>query len=125
MLRHDYIGRLIQQLGEALARIAGLAGAGKNEEAAKEIADAERQLGLPLGAERLDARSVALLLGGADKVVLLALLCEQRARLASDAGDHAAARRHRARLLALLDHASPVELGPEREALRQRARADD
>jgi hypothetical protein len=120
MLRQDYIGRLIQQLAEMLARVAGLRKQGQPEQADAELAAAERALGIPIGAERLDARSVATLLGGADKVVLAALILEQRALSCEARGDVALAAKHRARALALLAHSAPTELGAQADELRAR-----
>jgi hypothetical protein len=120
MLRQDYIGRLIQQLAEMLARVAGLRKQGQPEQADAELAAAERALGIPIGAERLDARSVATLLGGADKVVLAALILEQRALSYEARGDVVLAAKHRARALALLAHAAPTELGAQADELRAR-----
>jgi hypothetical protein len=120
MLRHDYIGRLIQQIAEMLARVANLRKERQPEQADAALAEAERALGIPVGAERLDARSVAMLLGGKDKVVLAALVLEQRALAAEARGDAAIGARERARALALLDHASPTELGAQARELAAR-----
>ncbi|MBX3130414.1 MAG: hypothetical protein KF718_27090 [Polyangiaceae bacterium] len=120
MIRQDYIGRLIQQLGEALARIAKLSSSSQLAEAEAELRSAEEALGVPRGIERFDARSAALLLGGSDKVVLAALLLEQRARLADAQGNDAEGARHRARALALLDHARAQELAEQAVELRAR-----
>jgi hypothetical protein len=120
MLRQDYIGRLIQQIAEMLARVAGLRKEGQPEQADAAIEDAERALGIPVGAERLDARSVATLLGGADKVVLAALILEHKALAADARGERALAAKHRARALGLLSHATPTELGQQASELRAR-----
>jgi hypothetical protein len=120
MLRHDYIGRLIQQIAEFLARVAALRGEGRTQAADAELEAAERALGLPVGIERLDARSVAMLIGGGDKVVLAALILEQRALAASALGQRAVAAAQRARALAILDHAKPFELAEQADALRKR-----
>ncbi|MBK7584056.1 MAG: hypothetical protein IPI67_28145 [Myxococcales bacterium] len=120
MLRQDYIGRLIQQLAEALARAARRVKEDQLDEADAEIAAAEQALGLPRGLELFDPRSAALLLGGGDKVVLAALLLEHRALVASARGATVAARQKRARALSLLGHATPHELGKEAAELRTR-----
>lgn len=120
MLRQDYIGRLIQQLTEALARALKLARESKVDEAEAEIASAELSLALPRGIELFDARSAAMVIGGGDKVVLAALVLEHRGLLSAARGDRAAARRQRARALALLDHAKPHELAAEAAELRDR-----
>lgn len=120
MLRQDYIGRLIQQLVEAFARMTRLTKEVKLEEAEAELRTAEDALGLPRGIERFDARSAALVIGNGDKVVLAALLLEQRAALAEARGKPAEARRHRARARELLEHAKPHELAAEARALKER-----
>jgi hypothetical protein len=120
MLRHDYIGRLIQQIAEFLARVAALRGEGRAQAAHAELETAERALGLPIGTERLDARSVAMLIGGGDKVVLAALILEQKALGAEALGHATVAAAHRDRALALLDHAKPFELANQASELRQR-----
>lgn len=120
MLRQDYIGRLIQQLAEALARVARLAKESKLEQAEAELAEAEQALALPRGIELFDARSAALVIGGGDKVVLAALLLEHRALLLEARGSSGQAQRLRARALALLEHARPHELRAEAAELRAR-----
>ena len=120
MLRQDFIGRLIKQLGEALARIAGLRKQGASARAEAEIAAAERALGLIFGAERLDAKSVASLLGSADKVVLAAMLLEQRALLSEEKNDPLSAQRYRKRALKMMEHCCPDELCDEAAQLRTR-----
>ena|SRR5688572_10283307 len=120
MLRQDYIGRLIQQVAEALAGAAGLLEKRRLDEAEAEIAAAEGALGSS-GMQRLDARSVALVLGGGDKVVLAAALVEKRAELALARGDAALAAELRARAAALLGHARPQELAGLAAELRARS----
>ena len=120
MLREDIVGRLIAQLGRALAGIKDRLLEQKVDEAEREIAEAEQMLGLPRGIEQFDARSAALVAGGGDKVVLAAMLLELRAAAAMERGATGDAQRHRARALALLDCASPIELVKEAEALRAR-----
>lgn len=120
MLREDVVGRLIAELGRALAGIKQRLLEQKVDEAEREIAEAEQMLGLPRGIEQFDARSAALVAGGGDKVVLAAMLLELRAGAAMERGAAGDAQRHRARALALLDCASPIELVKEAEALRAR-----
>ncbi len=120
MLRQDFIGRLIEQLVESLARIPKLVEEQKLDEADGELTSAEQALGLPRGIERFDAKSAALLIGGGDKVVLTALLLEHRARVAKARGDLELARRHRGRAFALLEQGKPQELVAEAAALRNR-----
>ncbi len=120
MLRQDYIGRLIQQLAEALARIANLSRKTDAQQVEAELSSVEAALGFFPGMDRLDARSTALLLGGGDKVILAAQLLEQRALLAVDHGQSERARVLRQRALALLDHAKPNELSEDAAQLRAR-----
>ncbi len=123
MLRQDYIGRLIQQLAEALARIANLSRKTDTQQIEAELASVEAALGFFPGMDRLDARSTALLLGGGDKVILAVQLLEQRALLASDNSEPERARVLRRRAVALLDHAKPDELTEDAAQLRVRLTA--
>ena len=86
MLRHDFIKRLIEKMAAFMARLAGLAAAGRLDEADGELAEIERELGLPRGYEALDSASIALLLGSADKVALASLLFWHRGELATERG---------------------------------------
>jgi hypothetical protein len=124
VLRQDFLGRLIEQLVESLARITGLVEEKDTDGAERELESAEQALGLPRGIERFDAKSAALLAGGGDKVVLAALLLEHRARIARVRGDEKLAKRHRARAFAMLENAKPQELKTEAEALRARLIAE-
>ena len=123
VIRQDYIKRLIEQLGAFMAKVAGLVSARQLDEAEHEIQQAEQALALPLGSERLDARSVVVLLGGGDRVVLAAMLLNQRADLASARGDLEGAARLRARAEQLLGLAKPEQL--IREAAQLRGRSSD
>lgn len=120
MLRQDYIGRLIEQLGQALAKIAKLTEQAQTDEAEREIAAAEQTLGLPRGLELFDARSAVSVVGNGDKVVLAALLLERRAAVSDARGNAKGAARARQRAQELLRHARPHELCAEAEALTQR-----
>jgi hypothetical protein len=120
MLRQDYIGRLIQQVAEALARAAGQIQKLRLDDAETELASAERALGVRPGMERLDVRSTAMLFGDGDKLVLLASILERRAELAAARGQQSLAARLRARARALLEHAKPNELADHAAALRAR-----
>lgn len=97
MFRHDFIKRFIEQMAAFLARLSGFVSAGKLEEADREVQNLERELGLPRDYERLDARSLALLLGQADKAALAALLLWHRAEIATERGQVAEAARLQAR----------------------------
>jgi hypothetical protein len=120
VLRQDYIGRLIEQLTQALARAAKLAREGQPSEAEAELASAEQALALPRGIELFDARSAALVIGSGDKVVLAALMLEHRAIVLEAKGDSRGAKQHKKRACALLDHARPHELVSEAAELRAR-----
>jgi len=120
MLRQDYLKRLIEQLAAFVAKVTGLLAAGRLAEAEQEIQSAEQTLGLPLGSERLDARSLALLLGGGDRVVLAGILFEQRAALAAARGDTRTAAQGLARARELVAVAKPRELVREAAELQAR-----
>jgi hypothetical protein len=120
MFRQDYIKRLIEQLSEFLAKIAGATAAGRLDEAEHELEAAEQALNLPLGSERLDARSLCLLLGDGDKVILLVALLDKKAELAEARGDSALARRLRARARDILRCAEPRQLLQLADDLRKR-----
>jgi hypothetical protein len=124
VLRQDYIGRLIQQLAEALARVAKLVRESKADDAEAELRVAEDALGLPRGIDLFDARSAALVIGGGDKVVLAALLLEHHALIFEARDKQAEAGRARARARALLEHARPHELRDEAAALSARLAGD-
>jgi hypothetical protein len=119
VFRQDYIKRLIERLGEFLARLSSLAAQGKYQEADRELQQAEGAIGLPLGSERLDARSLVIVLGG-DRSVLWALVLEQRARLCESRGEAALARRHAARAKEILSFARSETLREEERSLRER-----
>jgi hypothetical protein len=120
VFRQDYIKRLIDQLADFVARVSRLMAEGRLPEADAELVQAEQQLGLPLGSERLDARSLALLLGDGDRVVLLAILLEQKALLAERRGDSSQASRELSRAKQLLLHAKPQALAAQAAELSLR-----
>lgn len=120
MFREDHLNRLVEQFGRTVERVLPLIHKQAFDEANREIAVAEQALGVPPGLDQIDARSAAMVLGNADKVVLLARLIELRAEAADARGAAADAARHRARALALLDCARPLELTRDAEALRGR-----
>jgi hypothetical protein len=124
MFRQDYIKRLIAELGDFLAKIAGAATAGRLDEAEQKLDEALQTLNLPVGSERLDARSLCLLLGDGDKVVLLAALLEKRAELAAARGNAALAERVKSRARDLLKYAEPQQLLQLKEELRKRMSDD-
>jgi hypothetical protein len=80
MQRQDYIERLIQQIAAFLARVAGLTGEGRPEEAERELDAAWMSLGLRRSdALRLDDGTLRMLLGA--KKALAADLFEAQAAL--------------------------------------------
>lgn len=88
MIRRDYIERMIQELGDALARAVGLARGGQHAEAEREL-DAlyDRHVGMPRRMiERLELVSLGAMLGN-DKVAALVLLLETEAELRRLKGD--------------------------------------
>lgn len=121
MFRQDYIKRVIEQLRGFVEGLAGQVGAGEFEAAERRVAEAEVTLGLVPGADRLAPRSLAMMLGGGDKVVALALLLECRANIARARG--LPAQPTLARALALLDCAHPDQLESEAMSLRARIAA--
>lgn len=105
MLRQDYILRLVEELARAVARALGSAKSQDFARAETELDEAERRLGLFHGSERLDASSLARLLGG-DKCVLYAQLLLARADIAEQRqqADSPDALRQRARQLLAAAH---------------------
>src|SRR5690606_15910782 len=81
VLRQDYILRLVEELARAIARSLSRTKEQDFARAEAELDEAERRLGLFHGSERLDASSLARLLGG-DKCVLYAKLLLARAEIA-------------------------------------------
>lgn len=80
MQRYDFLERLIQQIAEAIARIAGLSRQGRSEEALLVVEQTYRGLGVdPEALRRLDSRSLAMLQGPPEKLRALARLCELEA----------------------------------------------
>jgi hypothetical protein len=112
VLRHDFIKRLIEKMAAFMARLAGFAADGKLDEADGELQAIERELGLPRGYEVLDSRSLALLLGNADKVALASLLFWHRSEIAADRGHVADAARLEVRAKQLYQTIARDELSP-------------
>ena len=112
MLRHDIIKRLIEKMAAMLARLAGLTAAGKLDEADGELQAIERELGLPRGHDRLDARSLALVLGSADRVALASVLLWHQAEIATERGQVADAARLQVRARQLHEALARDELSP-------------
>ena len=120
MFRQDYFDRLIEQFARSVARVVQLIRRQDLDDADRELALAEQAIGAPPGLEHIDPASAAMVLGNGDKVVLLAQLADLRADAADARGAAADAARHRARALALLDCARPLQLTQEAADLRER-----
>lgn len=118
--QRDYILRMIEQLAEAIARIAGARGAGKHEEALSLVRETADGILGPLRAmvEQLDSASAAVLLGSAEKVGAYAALTAEEAATHEAAGDARRAGAGYRRALEL--HLEAARLGEGAEA---RARA--
>jgi len=112
VLRHDIIKRLIEKMATFLARLAGLRADGRYDEIDGELQSIERELGLPRGHERLDARSLALLIGSADRLALASILFWHQAEVATERGRVAEAARLQLRAQALCDHVVRGNLSP-------------
>ena len=110
VLRQDFIKRLVEKMAAFIAKIAGLAADGRFDEADQELAELERELALPRGYEALDSRSLALLIGHADKVALACLVFWYRAEIAIERGQVADAARHQLRARGLFEAISRGDL---------------
>ena len=109
MFKQDYILRLVEELSQAVARVLKKSSEQEFESLEGEFDRAEQALGVLRGAELLDAKSVARLLGG-DKCVLYVKILLARASLLEqrESPAQAGALRHRAR--DLLGHSRPEQL---------------
>ena len=117
MQRYDFIQRLIQQLAETLARIAGMRREGRSEQALVVVAQSYRALGVdPEALRRLDSRSLALLHGSPVKLRAIAELCEAEAELMEALGRPAEAEARKRRSLELHLEADLAEPGRKRSA---------
>ena len=111
LVQRDFVRRLIEQLSQFVARITGLVGARRFEDALELVREAEKELVGPLAAtlEAVDARTVALLLGSTDKLRLFCLFTAKRAALAGMLGQPAERDARRALdLYAELERRSPL-----------------
>jgi len=110
VLRDDYIERMIRQLAEAIARIAGWTANGKLEEAIRETDRAwEELLDVPRDlVERLDGPTLAQLLGEPAKMRVAGELLAAEARVHQAKGNP---------VHALLCHKRALELFLEARAL--------
>lgn len=101
--RRDYILRMIEQIAESLARIAGLRKGGDLDEAARLLGEtADGIFGSMRSAlDRLDAASAARLLSTREKIRAYAALTAEGAAIHEARGDAAKARVKRRRALEL------------------------
>ena len=94
----DYILRLIRQLAQALARIAGLKKEGKTEEALEVVRETADAIFGPMlrTLEEIDTRSAASLMGNPEKLHALAVLSAEEGDILASKGEVQAARfKHR------------------------------
>ncbi len=105
LFERDLIRRMIRQLGEIAARLAGLTAQRKFDEAETLVRQTEQELLGPLTAtlDQLDIRTVVILLGSDDKIGACAVLWSERAKLSSARGEVQPARVLATRTLELLD----------------------
>lgn len=120
MFKQDFILRMIDELAQAVAAALRKADEQRFDEAKAALDGAEQKLGLMRDAERLDARSLAALLGG-DRSVLYARLLLARASLSDRRGDRRLADRTRRRARELLQHSQPEQLGEQKARLTREA----
>lgn len=91
--QYDILERMIRELAAVLAQLAGLRGAGRNQEALAAISDAERALLGPLAdtAMLVDAATAAHMVGEPRRIAAWARLLRERADAMEEAGDVAGA----------------------------------
>lgn len=103
MIRQDYIKRLIEQVGEAIARALGKTGASaqEQEEALQRVTRAYAELGIVPGFFELEDTSLRRMLGSPERIQAVAELCAWEAQLLELKGEtaRAAQRRRLARAL--------------------------
>jgi hypothetical protein len=104
MIQRDYVLRLIQQLAQALARIAGLKRSGQLDEALDDVGTTLDDLLGPLRQtlDAIDARSAARLLTDRERIEAYALLTAEEASILELMGHRARAGAGAQRALALL-----------------------
>ena len=91
--QQDYLLRMIQQLAAVVARLLGLRGGGKVDEALEVVRTAEGELLGPLAAAAtaVDTATAAQIIGEPVRIAAWARLLRARAELLRDAGEHEAA----------------------------------
>ncbi len=98
MIRQDYIKRLIEQLGQAIAQALGKTGAGaeqEREEALQRLGRGYAELGIATGFFELEGKSLRRMLGTAERIRAVAELCDWEAQLLELKGDAALAAKRR------------------------------
>lgn len=91
MLRQDYIKRLIEQVGAAIAKALGRSGVGQTEEAQEHLNRAYRELGIAPDFFQLTPDSLRKILGSPQRAHAVAELCRLEATLLERQGNTAAA----------------------------------
>jgi hypothetical protein len=111
--QRDYILRMIEQLAEAIGRIAGLRRAGQLDEAELLVRGTADGLFGPMRdmLDRLDAAGAATLLGDPEKIGAYAALCAEQAEILDLRGRAGQALAERRRALEL--HLEAVSRAPE------------
>ncbi len=113
MLRHDYIKRMVEQLGEALARIVGLRSKGQTAEALSEVRKAYAALDLnPHLVASMSGAQLAQLVNDPERARGLAQLLKEDSQLQRVLGHSAAADTKQRQALALM-----VAVSSESDAL--------
>jgi hypothetical protein len=102
MLRNDYLMRIVEQITEAMARIARLRDDRQHEAALRELEQAYELLGIdPRLLTTMSESQLADLLAHPDKIRLAARLTALEAEIRAAAGDERGARRDELRALEL------------------------
>lgn len=91
VLRQDYIKRLIEQVGDAIAKALGRNGVGQTEEAQEHLNRAYRELGIAPGFFQLTPDSLRKILGSPERAQAVADLCRLEAMLLEREGNPAGA----------------------------------
>jgi hypothetical protein len=121
LAQRDYLLRMIQQLAEALGAVLTRRREGKLDEALQMLEEQQRGIFGPLGASlgKLDAPSVAVVLGTAEKARAYAMILAVEGEVRADRGEAKAAAKLRRRALGVhLEVAArwPAGLGAEDRA---------
>ena len=123
MYNEDYILRMVQQLGAAIARIAGL---NRRDEHRDALAEADRAWGEVLGdippelAASVDSRTLAGMLRQHARIRLASQILGEQARALAGQGDAAGATRRARRALELLLEARAAEAAAPDRPMRSR-----